>query len=249
MRKQPEYEIIKSKLPVEVKDRWINGTWGGSDDVKAVSYIRVSGLSQADLDGPERQRLAIAEYAKQHGMTIEHEFFDAGIRGTKDFDDRPGLVELLEQKPNGIRVIIVEKLDRIARDLMIQESVLAKLKQNGFIVISVAEPDLMSDEPSRVLIRQILGAFYEFERKMIVSKLKVAKDRKRASGGKADGAYGYGCHPKRPTEVPILEKMRGMREGGMSIRAVTERLNSVGLRPRRGTVWQENTIARILRRA
>ena len=87
------------------------------------------------------------------------------------------------------------------------------------------------------------------KRKRSVHQSKVAKDRKRASGGKADGAYGYGCHPKRPAEIPILEKMRGLRGEGMSIRAVTESLNSVGLRPRRGTAWQENTVARILRRA
>ncbi len=62
---------------------------------------------------------------------------------------------------------------------MIQESILADMKRHGFRLISVAEPDLCSDDPSRKLMRQIMGAFSEYEKTMIVTTLKVARDRKR----------------------------------------------------------------------
>ena len=80
---------------------------------------------------------------------------------------------------NGTKVVLIEKLDRLARDLMVQETIIAKLRTNEFDLISVTEPDLCVDDPSRKLMRQIFGAFAEYDRVMIVSKLKAARQRKR----------------------------------------------------------------------
>lgn len=55
---------------------------------------------------------------------------------------------------NGVRTII-ERLDRLARDLMVHETIIADLQKNGFDLISVAEPDLMATDPTRILVRQI----------------------------------------------------------------------------------------------
>jgi DNA invertase Pin-like site-specific DNA recombinase len=43
---------------------------------------------------------------------------------------------------NGVKTIIIEKLDRLARDLMVQEATIADLGKHEFSLISVAEPDL-----------------------------------------------------------------------------------------------------------
>jgi DNA invertase Pin-like site-specific DNA recombinase len=37
------------------------------------------------------------------------------------------------------------------------------------------------------MMRQIAGAFHQYEKARLVAKLKAARDRKRAEGGKADG--------------------------------------------------------------
>jgi hypothetical protein len=39
----------------------------------------------------------------------------------------------------------------------------------------------------RVMMRQIAGAFYQYVKARLVAKLKAARDRKRAAGGKAEG--------------------------------------------------------------
>jgi len=44
---------------------------------------------------------------------------------------------------------IVERLDRLARDLMVQELTLANLRRDGFELVSVAEPDLMASADVR----------------------------------------------------------------------------------------------------
>ena len=92
---------------------------------KAVSYLRVSGKGQADGDGPERQRLAIARFAKAAGYSLVEEYSDIGVSGTKELADRPGLAALIDHlESNGVRVVIVERADRLARDLMVQEVIL-----------------------------------------------------------------------------------------------------------------------------
>jgi DNA invertase Pin-like site-specific DNA recombinase len=47
-----------------------------------------------------------------------------------------------------VKVVLIETLHRLARDLMVQESILADFKRHGFEIISVSEPDLCSDDPS-----------------------------------------------------------------------------------------------------
>ena len=49
---------------------------------------------------------------------------------------------------NGVRVVLIEKLDRLARDLMVQEATIADLQKHGFTLISVAEPDRMASDPN-----------------------------------------------------------------------------------------------------
>jgi DNA invertase Pin-like site-specific DNA recombinase len=75
---------------------------------------------------------------------------------------------------NGTKLVLVEKLDRLARDLMIQESIIADMQRNQFEIISVVEPDLCSNDTTRKLMRQILGAFSEYEATMIALKLRGA---------------------------------------------------------------------------
>ena len=47
----------------------------------------------------------------------------------------------------------------------------------GNQLLSVAEPDLLQDDPSRKLMRQIFGAIAEYEKTMIVLKLRGARMR------------------------------------------------------------------------
>src|SRR6476646_2421227 len=127
--------------------------------IKAFAYLRVSGKGQVDGDGFPRQLAAIKAYAAKNDIKIVKAFQEKGVSGAKDLEDKPALSELmLALNGNGVKTVLIEKLDRLARDLMVQESIVADFKRNGFEIISVAERDLCSDDPSRKLIRQILGA-------------------------------------------------------------------------------------------
>ena len=84
------------------------------------------------------------------------------MSGTKELDDREGLSELLARiRSNGVRVVIVERADRLARDLLVGEVILNQFRELGVRVIAAdggTELTAGDDDPTRVVIRQVLGA-------------------------------------------------------------------------------------------
>ena len=216
--------------------------------IKAFAYLRVSGRGQIEGDGFPRQRVAIKTYADAHGMRIVRFFQEEGISGKTDLENRPALQEmLLALHSNGVTVVIIEKLDRLARDLMVQETIISDLRKNGFEIISVAEPDLCSDDPSRKLVRQIFGAISEYERAMIVLKLRGARQRMRTKTGRCEGRKAFGA---REGEPEVIDLIRELSARGMNYSAIANKLNDDGVSTRyNGAKWYPANVSRILNRA
>jgi DNA invertase Pin-like site-specific DNA recombinase len=209
----------------------------------AYSYLRCSGKSQVDGDSFPRQREAVKKYAAANGLEITHEFVEKGITGTAEWSDRPAFAEMMSLLlSNGTRIVLIENLSRLARDLMIQESVIADFKRKGLTLISVNEPDLCSDDLSRTMMRQVLGAFYQYEKSMLVLKLRVARKRMRANTGHCEGRKAYGA---REGEQPILDRILKMRNTGMALDTIAATLNAEGLKSRSGKPWFGSTLNRI----
>lgn len=220
---------------------------------QAVSYLRVSGKGQADGDGPARQRLAISRFAQASKLTLVEEFSDLGVSGTKELGDRPGLARLIDRlESNGVRTVIVERADRLARDLMVQEVILGQFVKIGARILTADGVDLTSsDDPTRRLIRQVLGAVAEFEKNVLVLKLRAARERKRARGERVEGVKPYGYHP---TEKALIDRMRQLRRKPakgrrLSMAAIAGRLNAEGHRNRAGREWSPQMIHHVLKAA
>jgi len=214
--------------------------------MKAFAYLRVSGKGQVEGDGFPRQLAAIRKYAGQNGIDVVQVYEERGKSGTIDGMDRPTWAEMIGViMGNGVKTVLIERLDRLARDLMVQEHIIADLKQRGVELISVAEPDLCQDDPTRKLMRQILGAIAEYDRTMIVLKLRGSRQRAKALVGKCEGRKAYG---EKPEEVAVLNEMRALRALGMSFDGIAEALNRGGRSPRSGGQWYGSTVNKILRR-
>ena len=212
---------------------------------KAFVYLRVSGKGQVSGDGFPRQRAAVRAYATTHGYTLSKEFRDEGVSGTKELENRPALQELITALySNGIQAVIIEKLDRLARDLMVQETIIADMRKKGIELISVAEPDLCSDDPSRKLMRQIFGAIAEYDKTMTVIKLRGARQRMKARTGRCEGEKPYGYFEG---EQAILARMQALRGSGMAWDAIAANLNTEGVMTRYGKQWYGSTINKILK--
>ena len=217
--------------------------------MKAYSYVRVSGAAQVAGDGFPRQREAIANYAAANGIEIVREYAEEGVTGKMEAVDRPAWFAMLAAiKANGVRTIIIERLDRLARDLLVQEHIVRDLQHENIKLVSVYEPDLGSTDPTRVLMRQVMGAIAEYDRKMIVLKLRGARQRKKAATGKCEGAKPFGSHPDKPEESPVLQRIIAMWKSGTKYTHIAERLNAEQIPGRRGK-WNPGTIYRIIRKA
>ena len=108
------------------------------------------------------------------------------MSGADPIQDRPGsrrsLLDRIED--NGVRIVIVEDASRFARELMAQELGITLLINRGVRLLTASGDDLTaSDDPSRKMMRQIAGAFAEYEKARLVHKLKHARDRKRKELG------------------------------------------------------------------
>jgi DNA invertase Pin-like site-specific DNA recombinase len=145
---------------------------------------------------------------------------------------------------NGVRVIIVEKLDRVERDLMIQEAAIADLRKHGFTLVSVQEPALMANDPTRVLMRQLMGAVAQYDKSQIVAKLRGARMRKRAKEGRCEGRKPYGFYDGENT---IIECMKALRAEGLGFDRIAARMNAEGLQTRTRGHWHGVMVNRILR--
>ena len=211
----------------------------------AFAYLRVSGKGQLEGDGFTRQSQAIQKYARANDLAIVDTFEEEGVSGTKELDDRPALQDLLAAlRDGGVRVVIIEKLDRLARDLMVQETILSDLMKQGFEVVSVCEPDLCSTDPSRVLVRQIFGAIAQYDRAMTVLKLRGARQRKKAKEGRCEGRKAFGA---RYGEGQAIQRMRELRLGGMAVDKIAAQLNAEGISSRMGKGWHGMSVSRILK--
>lgn len=213
---------------------------------RAYGYLRVSGRAQVEGDGFPRQLAAIKGYAAEHDIRIVKVFRDEGVSGTRDLDDRPALSDLMVAlHGNGVKLVLVERLDRLARDLMIQETIIAEFQRNGFGLVSVAEPDLLSDDPTRKLMRQFMGAIAEWEKSMIVRKLRAARIRVKAKQGRCEGRKPYGFYPG---EQAVIARMKALRAEGCAFEDVAASLNAEGIGTRtNGKRWFGMAVSRILK--
>lgn len=218
---------------------------------KAFAYLRVSGKGQVEGDGFERQRSAIQQFSKSNDLVIAHEYQERGYSGAAEGMDRPAWVEMIaEIMSNGVKTIVIERLDRLARDLMVQEHIIADLRRRGITLISAAEPDLCLNDPTRKLLRQIMGAIAEYDKSMIVLKLRGARQRQRHRGERCEGAKPFGEDPKHPTEAAALASMLWQRSNGWSLQSIAEymNLNLDSFATRHGKRWHARSVARIIER-
>ena len=186
--------------------------------------------------------------------------YDDGISGSNGLDSRKGLpLALAEVRDCTADGIIVYRLDRLARDLIIQETLLAEIKRMGGtpFTTSGAEADFLNDDPndpSRKLIRQVLGSVNEYERSMIALRLRSGRKLKAERGGFAYGSPGFGYRAEDKQLVPddreqqAVRRIRELHDVGTSLRGIITVLEAEGIAPKRGGKWYPATVRRVLER-
>jgi DNA invertase Pin-like site-specific DNA recombinase len=215
---------------------------------EAVAYLRTSSATNvgADKDSERRQQDAIRTFAKRAGFNLVDEFSDPGVSGADPIAERPGFGKLLDRiEGNGVRVVIVEDASRFARELMTQELGILALMKRGVRVLTANGDDLTDEsDPSRKMMRQIAGAFAEYEKARLVAKLRAARNRVRAERGRCEGRK-----PVPIETVAVARRLarRSSKTGGRrSLRAISAELAKLGYHGPAGEPYHPGSIARML---
>ena len=213
----------------------------------AVAYYRTSSATNvgAEKDSLPRQQAAVRASAVALGFEIVQEYYDDAVKGADAVDSRPGFAAMLQyMHGNGARTIIVENASRFARDLIVQETGYQMLKAMGIELIAADSPEsFVSDTPTAVLIRQILGAVSQFDKATLVNKLRGARDRRSAvAGERIEGRKDW----KALRNPQAIEAARAAKERGLSLRAIAAELAQAGLCAASGKVYGPQSIKRML---
>ena len=220
-----------------------------------VGYCRVSTVNQKEEGTIAIQQDALREYAVSKGYELVKVFSDDGVSG--GLEDRPGLAELFYclENEQSIEAVLIFKLDRLARDLYIQEHLIRKLEEHKVKLISLKEPELDSSDPMRKAFRQFMGIVSELEKSFITMRLSGGRINKARKGGYAGGgvAYGYKAKEKQLSldseQSETIKMIFSLKRKRMSLRSIARHLNNNSITTSRGKNWHASTVKYILRKS
>ena len=233
--------------------------------IEAVGYLRWSGLSQGDGDSFDRQKEDIESFAAKNGYRVIRYYIDDGVTGKADENSRPAFQEMVSDLlGNGCRVIIVERLQRLARLLRIQEQLVIYLASKELTLFSADTGENITEaikgDAMKWALVQMQGVFNELDRRLLVEKLAKARKRIKTQG-RRPGQKGYstdfilntnaeGRKPmgQKPGESIIVDRMFALKASGLNYKQVADALNSEGHKTRYGKQWSTSGVHKILTR-
>jgi|TARA_R110001606_G_scaffold190540_1_gene338511 DNA invertase Pin-like site-specific DNA recombinase len=218
--------------------------------MKFVTYLRVSTERQGQSGlGLEAQRAAVAAHVLGRGEVVsEFVEVESGKRA-----NRPQLALALAEAKRAGAVLLIAKLDRLARNV----AFIANLLESGVEVTAADMP-----EANRFLLH-VMAAVAEHEAQAISDRTKAALAAAKARGIKLGWSI-----PERAAEqrqaarkgaaankvralvhaenvLPVIEKIKA---GGASLRQIAAELNSRGVKTARGGLWYAGTVRNTMAR-
>jgi site-specific DNA recombinase len=221
-------------------------------------YARVSTDKQAqkELSIPA-QIDAMRQHARRNGWKVVGHFVDKGESAKTA--NRPELKRLIShcKDQQGINLVMVHKIDRLARNLVDYATIKAILKQKGIRLISVSEP--FEDNSIGHLLENIIASISEWYsanlgdeiRKANLAKLKQGEWPHQAPVGykAVKGPNNRVRHvPDEKTSPLIHQAFELFATGNYSLKLLSESMFDRGLATRYGRMYSEENMKRILSR-
>lgn len=172
-------------------------------------YARVSTGGQT----VENQLRELEQVGSRIGWEIVDRYIDQGISGAKGRAERPELDRMMRAVIRGeLDVVAAWSVDRLGRSLQELVSLLNELRERR-VDLYLHQQGLDTGTPSGRAMYQMLGVFAEFERAIIIERIKAGMARARAQGKRLS----------RPlTPEVVQERIRELRARGMSVRRIAE---------------------------
>jgi len=143
---------------------------------RAGLYVRVSTVDQH----PETQLRDLREYTQRRGLSIEGEYVDRGVSGSKA--RRPALDRLLnDARRRRFDVLVVWSCDRVARSTKHFLQVIDEIDSCGVQFVSLREAFDTTGPLGRAFLG-IVAVLGEMERALIIERVRSGMARARAEG-------------------------------------------------------------------
>ena len=203
--------------------------------------------------GMEAQRRSVGAYAEFRGLAIVAAYEEVESARREHLKNRPQLVRALAHARRSGAVLVIARLDRLARNVLVT----SQLLESGVEFVACDNP-----HANRMTI-QIIAVMAEQESRLISERTKAALAAMRARGiphtstrrltpeeitrGQKASAVARRLRTKEAYAdlVPVVTEMR---KRGLSIYGVCDALNVQGQRNQRGLIWQPSAMAAFLRR-
>jgi DNA invertase Pin-like site-specific DNA recombinase len=174
-------------------------------------YARVS---TTDQDCSQQLR-DLRDYAAARRWQVQGEYVDHAVSGTKD--SRPAMNRLLEAaRRRAIDAVVCWKIDRWGRSMPHFVSSVQELRSLGVRFVAVTQGiDTDESNPTSRLMLNLLAAFAEFERELIVERTRAGLQRARREG-RIGG---------RPKLIVDRDTIHAMHRTGKTTREIGDKLN------------------------
>jgi DNA invertase Pin-like site-specific DNA recombinase len=211
---------------------------------KIVSYIRVSTHRQGESGlGLEAQKVAVTEYVDLIDANLVAEFVEIES-GRKSDKDRPQLAAALATCKQQKAILIVAKLDRLARNVHFISGLMeSKVK---FLALDMPE--------ANELTLHLMAAFAEHESKRISERTKaalaIAKSRGKKLGVSGKINIRSNIEQRREKSMKFARSLAGIFQGfklrEISQRKMVEELNELQIRTINGRSWSLIQVQRVI---
>lgn len=215
-----------------------------------VTYLRVSTDRQGKSGlGLEAQRAAVLDHVAGKGeIAAEYVEIESGKR-----NERPQLARAMAEAKRIGAVLLIAKLDRLARNV----AFIANLLEAG---VEIAAADM--PEANRFLLH-VMAAVAEHEAQAISDRTRAAlaaakargvklgwsmperKDEQRRASRKGAAKNAENACMHAANVLPII---RQIAAGGASLRKIADELNTRGIKTARGGLWYAATVRNIMAR-
>jgi DNA invertase Pin-like site-specific DNA recombinase len=139
-------------------------------------YVRVS----TDGQTTENQKRELQIVAERHGWNVVEVFQDRAISGAKPREERPAMRRLMEGVGRrDFDMVAAWSVDRLGRSLQDLVGFLAEIHAKG-VDLYLDKQGIDTSTPAGRAMFQMMGVFSEFERAMIVERVKAGIARVRA---------------------------------------------------------------------
>jgi site-specific DNA recombinase len=219
---------------------------------KVAAYCRVSTLEQKKKGyGIDIQIRDATLFAEKQGLLVEKFYKDEAESGIKE--NRKALKQLLRDcKAGRIGVVVLPSLDRLSREVRIAENLFHEFKSLGIRVL-IADMPQYNGERKDILIRQIMEAIAEDNRREIIERLWKGRQERVRKGLFPGGnlPYGYVREGKfvklHRQEAEIVTRIYDLVGQGYTGAAIADALNDSGYVRRNGKPWNQRQVSRVLR--